>query len=671
MTDLFRKGAFAIGNAAAILVALYIAFARDLERPYWAMFTVFIVAQPLSGAVRSKAVYRLFGTFVGAAVALFLVPPLVQSPILLCLAMAAWVGICLYIALLDRTPRSYAFLLAGYTATIVGLSVVNTPEAIFDTTVSRLEEISLGIICGGLAHSLFFPRDVLAELSERIERALAKSREWLAGAILRPAAPADADAYARLSSVATELHILYTHVAFDTSDVPRAAPAMHGLIDRLALFLPAATNVQTAVSALAHDGSVPASTAVLLKSASDWLRNPTSSTRVAVIGELTAHRASALQNPESWATCLEATINTNLMTLIRVVEESDALKAAIQSPKIVLDSSLADDLALSPRSLLHRDRGLALLSACSAAAATLVASALWITTSWPEGAVAVQFAAIFCALFATYDRPAKVMAGAIVGILMALPIAALYVFAVLPQADGFVSLALVLSPILLLFSFMQTFEKLEGAALVMAIGFGGGLALQNAYQADFASFLNSNMAEIAGALIAVATISVFRTIDPAWNAIRIARAGWRDVSRLAQQPDAALRPWMTTMFDRIALVSSRMSAESQRAHGLDGLRDLRVGLNIAAIRGIETRSDHGAKEAFARVRTAVARDYDRRTRNRPSSGEVNIATAIDKALAIMAVDNQDNAIEGRAALSALRLDLASTIPGPALSTGAV
>src|SRR5882762_161040 len=100
MDSLFRKGAFAIANTAAVLTALYIAFARDLDRPYWALFTVFIVAQPLSGAVRSKAVYRLFGTFSGAAMALFLVPPLVQSPVLLCLAMAVWVGICLYVALL-------------------------------------------------------------------------------------------------------------------------------------------------------------------------------------------------------------------------------------------------------------------------------------------------------------------------------------------------------------------------------------------------------------------------------------------------------------------------------------------------------------------------------------------------------------------------------------------
>jgi hypothetical protein len=50
-----RNLAFVLANTIAVMVALYIAFASDLERPYWAMFTVFIVAKPIAGAVRLKA----------------------------------------------------------------------------------------------------------------------------------------------------------------------------------------------------------------------------------------------------------------------------------------------------------------------------------------------------------------------------------------------------------------------------------------------------------------------------------------------------------------------------------------------------------------------------------------------------------------------------------------
>jgi hypothetical protein len=38
-----RNLAFVLANTVAVMVALYIAVASDLERPYWAMFMVFIV----------------------------------------------------------------------------------------------------------------------------------------------------------------------------------------------------------------------------------------------------------------------------------------------------------------------------------------------------------------------------------------------------------------------------------------------------------------------------------------------------------------------------------------------------------------------------------------------------------------------------------------------------
>jgi uncharacterized membrane protein YccC len=216
--------AFVLANTAAVLMAMYIAFASDLERPYWAMFTVFIVANPLSGAVRSKTVFRLFGTVTGAAMALLLIPPLVDAPALLSLAISLWIGLCVYISLQDRRPRSYAFLLAGYTAAIVGFSVINTPNAIFDTAVARVEEISVGLVCAAVAHSVIFPQNVLEGLSERIDRALHRSGTWITEA-LAATQSSDLQGQQQLSKLVSDLYLLYEHVSFETSDVPRNASA--------------------------------------------------------------------------------------------------------------------------------------------------------------------------------------------------------------------------------------------------------------------------------------------------------------------------------------------------------------------------------------------------------------------------------------------------------------
>ncbi|MBY0445251.1 MAG: FUSC family protein, partial [Burkholderiales bacterium] len=153
----FGEISFSLKSFAAAMLALYIAFSMDLPRPFWAMLTAYIVAHPFSGAVRSKAIYRVIGTVLGSIVTLLLVPNLVNSPELLLLALALWISLCIYISLLDRTPRSYTFLLAGYTCALIGFPSVSMPGAIFDVALARVEEITLGIVCATLIHSLILP----------------------------------------------------------------------------------------------------------------------------------------------------------------------------------------------------------------------------------------------------------------------------------------------------------------------------------------------------------------------------------------------------------------------------------------------------------------------------------------------------------------------------------
>src|SRR5258707_13043694 len=99
---------FCIANVTAALAALFVAFSLDLDRPYWTVFSVFIVSKPLAGAVRAKGVYRFVGTLIGASAAVLFVPPLVQSPVLFSLAVSMWVGICVFGSVMDRTTRSNA-----------------------------------------------------------------------------------------------------------------------------------------------------------------------------------------------------------------------------------------------------------------------------------------------------------------------------------------------------------------------------------------------------------------------------------------------------------------------------------------------------------------------------------------------------------------------------------
>ncbi len=87
---------FSVKVFAAGLLALYVALALGLDQPGWALATVYIVTQPLAGAVLAKSLYRFAGTLAGGLFILVAVPGLVDALPLLILAFALWMGACCF-----------------------------------------------------------------------------------------------------------------------------------------------------------------------------------------------------------------------------------------------------------------------------------------------------------------------------------------------------------------------------------------------------------------------------------------------------------------------------------------------------------------------------------------------------------------------------------------------
>src|SRR5215469_3183649 len=87
---------FAAKTTASGLIALLVAFTFNLDQPYWALLTVFIVSQPLqSGQVLAKSLYRIIGTVIGAGVAL-LFALFAQERVLFLGTLALWIGLCAF-----------------------------------------------------------------------------------------------------------------------------------------------------------------------------------------------------------------------------------------------------------------------------------------------------------------------------------------------------------------------------------------------------------------------------------------------------------------------------------------------------------------------------------------------------------------------------------------------
>jgi uncharacterized membrane protein YccC len=655
MPGLSQKLTYCIANVMAVLAALYIAFWLDLERPYWAMFTVFIVSKPISGAVRAKGVYRFVGSLVGASMSVFLVPPLVQSPMLLSLAVSIWIGLCLFAALQDRTPRSYAFLLAGYSVAIVGLSTVNAPTTIFDVALTRLEEISIGIICAAIAHSVFFPQNFGDVLQSKAASALAKSAATAAGAIGSPPEAPSISQVASIAGAVTELHTLYSQIGFETSNVRRVPTVMAGLLDRISVILPKASLIFRALVARQKYGASEAFQELLDDAAAalQALANQKPADTDSVLVNLDAFSESLDERDFTESTELEQVVLRHLIELMTALQEAETMAAALTDEKAAQGMSAL--LPVNTKRPLYRDQALALLSAASATGGTLIACALWIWNSWPEGFVAAQFTAICCSLFATLDNPSKVIGEAVVGIIVALPVAAVYEFAILPSIDGFASLALVLSPMLLFFSFLQTNERLEGAALVLSVAFAGALALQESFASDFASFVNSNLAEVCGPLIAIAMLRVFRTVDPRWNADRMLRSGRKALEELSCAVPQNPKAWMLQMFDRIGMVAVRLGSAVTDTAQRDLLRDLRIGLNIVTLQNLKAELTSAVSLAVQEVMSGLREAYAAG----PTVAQPTVALRdriVALATAFSRLPASEERLEGLVAVSGLCLD---------------
>jgi uncharacterized membrane protein YccC len=276
---------FSAKSFAAAMLAMYLASRAGLPRPFWALMTTYVVAHPLAGAVRSKALYRFCGTLIGSTATVLLVPALSNAPELLTLVLALWVGLCLCISLFDRTPRSYVFMLAGYTAALIGFPSVQTPLVLFDTAVARVEEIGLGIFCATLVHSLVLPAGLAPTVLGLLDRTLVDARKWL-GDLLQPAgrggqssgnAAADTkrldDDRRRLAGDITQLRLLSTHVPFDTTHLRWTAGAIRAMQDRVAALTPALSAVEDRLQALEQaEGQLAPDVAAVLAQAAQWLQ---------------------------------------------------------------------------------------------------------------------------------------------------------------------------------------------------------------------------------------------------------------------------------------------------------------------------------------------------------------------------------------------------------------
>jgi len=575
---------FAVKTFAAAMLALYIAMSIGLDNPYWAMSTVYIVSQPLIGSLRSKAIYRLVGTAVGAAATVVLVPNLVDAPELLSGALALWTGGCLYLALLDRTPRSYVFLLAGYTAALVGFPAVATPDAIWDLALARVEEIWLGIICTTVISIVIFPRELGPLLSDRILAWVSDASTWTQEVLTGTEDKANAEAHIRLAADAVELRMLASQLAYDTSIWQSATRWVAEVQRRMVLLLPLLSSISDRLAALrAADGITP-DLHHLLGELSVWVRagDPPPRSEADRMRQSIDHLQAEIDPRAGWNEVMLCSLLLRLHDLVDLRQDMRDLRRHIEQGGGTLAVPLV--LHTSGPERLHRDHGLAVLSGLAAAITILLTCAFWIATGWQAGGSMAGLAAAACCLFAALDDPTPALKRFLAVTAMSIVAVGIGLFAILPQVHDFEVLTLVLAV------FFIPVGVLMAQPATQPLGAGLGfltatlLSLQAAYAANFVSYADGSFAAVLGVASAAVVTALMRSVGAEWSARRLLRADWRDLAAIPHRHTPRDRDAMSgLLLDRLGLLVPRLASvgTGNDLAAVDALTDLRIGINMA------------------------------------------------------------------------------------------
>lgn len=650
-----REVIFSTNCFIAAILALFISLAIGLDQPYWAMITVYVTSQPLSGGVKAKAAYRLIGTLLGGIAAVILVPIFLNNPEILSLILSLWIAVCLFISLLDQTPRSYLFMLSGYTVAIVAFPMVNQPELIFSFVVARVEEIAIGVICATILHSTLFPLSVTDSLKLRLNAILNKIKIGTMEALSFKAN--EQSWMGKLSSEVTEIHKLSAQIPFDTAAIRPTKEILAKLESNLIHLLPLISAIEDRVTVLKDQMYLSYTVTFLIHDIKKWMSQPSCKDFNSLVQRCDSEIIKISLN--SWNSLLLLNLLTHLREMIQIYSRTRILINKINWGDYYPQNEKYNLFKGQVKRALHVDYNLALLSSFSAIVAILICCAIWILTGWPDGASAPTMAAITCCFFSVIDDPVPAQKNFFFWAALSAPLAFIYTFLIFPHITNFELLVVVLAPLLLFLGAFMALPKWYGKMLPLIANFLGGVALTLTYSADEKYFINQNIASLFGILVAIIVTRGLRSLSSSSVIERLKRSGWYDLSKIALLRFEYLeRDWKGRMSDRVGQIALRINEmdEDEKKIAECALRDLRLGISIINL------PPNLNSNYLSILKNNISQHFFRKASGLNSELNTETLVCLDEVINELLVSQESNAREILVVLAGLRRNLFPNAP---------
>jgi uncharacterized membrane protein YccC len=513
----------------AAFLTLWLAMRLELPQPRTAMITVFIVMQPQSGQVFAKSFYRFLGTLAGSAMMVTLIALFAQNTELFLGSLAIWVGICSAGAARCRNFRAYGFVLAGYTAAMVGLPALAHPDGAFMAAVWRVLEISLGILCSTLVSAAILPQTASAAMRNALYQRFGVFALFVTDGLRgRSKAESFEASNVRFIAEAVGLEGLRSVTVFEDPHMRRR----NGRLSRLNSEFMGITTRFNALHQLLERLRVNGEehvVAAIRPGLQDLAEVLDGFSGRALTSPDAARLATALA---SYKEGLPARVRS-LRAIFQESEPSDAEQLDFHTAYELL-YRFVDDLhsyAQTHASLAdhrhERERWdepftpqtnwwAAAASGIRASFILVVLGSYWVATAWPSGATMTLIAAATVGLSAATPNPKRMAFQMACGTFLGALIGFVEMFFIFPWIDGFPLLCVMLAPVIVLGSFLTSRPQYAGVGLGLLIFFSTGSVPDNLTIYNPYTFINDYIAMVMGMLVCAAAGAIILPPNSRW-----------------------------------------------------------------------------------------------------------------------------------------------------------
>ncbi|MEO4207856.1 FUSC family protein [Acinetobacter pittii] len=556
---------FALKTFIAGMLALFVSFELDLINPMWSIGTVLIIANPYSGMVSSKCVYRVVGTIGGAVIALTLTPHLINTPWIFTVVLSLWVGFALYVSLLDRTPRSYAFMLAGYSTAMIVFNAITYIDQynIFDIALARVIEISIGVISSAVVSATILPMHIGSAIKQRVIKTLKDTENLFANLLNTDLQQNNTQLLAAITRDTTDIHALAVHLSYEKGELHGMTKPLQEMLHQISMVVANLVALSERIKQLQELRFIETHAEKLQQLSAHVVQFLEQKDLIVdenilqLPDEFESDFASLMESASTHQQVLVAAMKMDVRHFISNVLAVKVLWQRIQQGNKEIPDNITPMTTKYPS--LHRDHGVAIRGGISAVLITFIVTGVWIVSGWKAGFMMAQMGAVTACILTALDNPVPVLRIFIWGSIASAVLVFVYAFGIFPHVTTFWELGLVLLPMFLFAVSMMANQMLMPVGMVLGINTMMGLNLHNAYSMDAVSYLDSSFAMILGVLVSLIVIDVVRAMSPDTSASRILALHYRAMRQAIYLPYGLdFKVHLRSMLDRIGILNSKM-----------------------------------------------------------------------------------------------------------------